>query len=169
MSSCSWTIRNTPGTAYGEVDIMEGFNDITYAYTTLHTQDIDGTCSFTPPAYAETGTSNQDSYDCASGIGCSVKGQEGSYGTPLNDNGGGVYAMDWTSAYINIYFFPRDAIPDDITNGNPDPSGWGTPTANFESQYGDCDIDTSFPPQTIVHHPAFHIFGIGADGKLLVL
>jgi hypothetical protein len=79
-----------------------------------------------------------------------VIGEPNSYGTPMNANGGGVYAMEWTSDYINVYFFPRDAIPDDITNENPDPSGWGTPTANFESQYGDCDIDAHFPAQTIV-------------------
>jgi hypothetical protein len=58
--------------------------------------------------------------------------------------------MEWTSELINIYFFPRNAIPADITSGNPDPSGWGLPTANFESQYGNCDIDANFPAQTIV-------------------
>lgn len=58
--------------------------------------------------------------------------------------------MEWTSELINIYFFPRNAIPADITSGNPDPRGWGKPTANFESKYGDCDIDANFPPQTIV-------------------
>lgn len=147
---CSWTIRNTPGTPYGEIDIMEGFSDITQAYTTLHTQNVDGNCTFTPPANTEIGTSNQDSYDCGGDIGCSVIGQEGSYGTPMNENGGGVYAMEWTSDFINIYFFPRNAIPADITSRNPEPSSWGTPTANFESQYGDCDIDVHFPAQTIV-------------------
>ena len=62
--------------------------------------------------------------------------------------------MEWTSDLINIYFFPRNAIPADIISGNPDPSGWGLPTANFESQYGNCDIDANFPPQTIVCTPA---------------
>ena len=58
--------------------------------------------------------------------------------------------MEWQSDKINIYFFPRNAIPGDITDGNPVPSGWGLPTASFESQYGDCDIDANFPRQTIV-------------------
>lgn len=140
-----------------------GFSNINQAYTTLHTQDVDGTCTFTPPAYAESGTSNQASYDCASGIGCSVIGLEGSYGTSMNNNGGGVYAMEWTSDYIKIYFFPRDSIPVDITTGNPDPSGWGTPTANFESQYGDCDIDGHFPAQTIYFDTDFCGAEAGGD------
>ncbi|KAG0647591.1 Mixed-linked glucanase xgeA [Hyphodiscus hymeniophilus] len=144
----SWTIRNDPG-PYGEIDITEGFSDITYAYTTLHTQDVDGTCSFTPLPGAETGTSNQDSYDCGGQIGCSVQGPEGSYGTPMNDNGGGVWAMEWTSDHINIWFFARNAIPNDVTTEAPNPSGWGTPTANFESQNGECNIDGHFPAQTI--------------------
>ena len=129
---------------------MEGFSDITQAYTTLHTQNVDGNCTFTPPLNAETGTSNQNSYDCGGNIGCSVIRQEGSYGTPMNENGGGVYAMEWTSDFINIYFFPGNAIPADITSGNPEPSGWGTPAATFESQYGNSDIDVHFPAQAVV-------------------
>ncbi|KAH8811184.1 glycoside hydrolase family 16 protein [Xylogone sp. PMI_703] len=142
-----WTIRNGNG-AYGEIDIIEGFSDISTAYTTLHT-DPSSTCTFSPPADQETGTSNQGSTDCAGDIGCSVIGRDGSYGTSFNNNGGGVYAMEWTSSLINIYFFPRNAIPADITAGNPNPSSWGLPTANFESRYGNCDIDANFPPQTI--------------------
>jgi hypothetical protein len=81
----------------------------------------------------------------------------------MNDNGGGVYAMDWTSDHINIYFFPRNAIPDDITSENPDPTKWGTPTANFESRYGSCDIDAHFPPQTIYFDTDFCGAEAGGD------
>ena len=150
MRPYSWTIRNGAGT-YGEIDIIEGFNDITQNYITLHTG---GACTFDPPANTETGTSNNDNYDCnlnsATGVGCSVIAPSGSYGTPFNANGGGVYAMEWTSSLIQIWFFPRSKIPADITSGNPNPSNWGLPTANFNSQYGNCDIDANFPAQTIV-------------------
>lgn len=150
----SWTIRNGDG-AYGEVDIIEGFSDITAGYSTLHTE---AACSFSPPTTAQTGTSNQGSTDCDSNtspIGCSVIGPDNSYGAPFNANGGGIYAMEWTSELINIYFFPRDSIPADITAGTPDPTGWGTPAANFDSQYGSCDIDANFPAQTIVSRLSF--------------
>jgi hypothetical protein len=58
--------------------------------------------------------------------------------------------MEWTSTYIRVWFFSRKNIPADITNGNPTPSGWGMPMANFDSAHGNCDIDANFPAQTIV-------------------
>lgn len=116
----------------------------------MHTQGEAGVCTFNPPADQELGRSNQDSTDCASGIGCSVQGKSGTYGTGFNQNGGGVYAMEWTSDKINIFYFARSDVPVDITTGNPDPANWGLPQANFESKYGDCDIDANFPRQTIV-------------------
>jgi hypothetical protein len=108
--------------------------------------------------------SNNDNYDCSlnSAVGCSVEGPVGSYGSSLNAQGGGVYAMDWTSSYINIYFFLRNAIPADITAGTPDPSSWGLPAAAFDTQYGNCDIDANFPPQTIVSRKSLSAFPLGA-------
>lgn len=116
---------------------------------TLHTG---GPCTFNAPANEESGVSNNDNYDCNlnSAIGCSVQGPVGSYGSSLNAHGGGVYAMEWTSSFIKIFFFPRNAIPADITAGKPNPSSWGLPAAAFDSQNGNCDIDANFPPQTIV-------------------
>jgi hypothetical protein len=144
----SWTIRNNPG-PYGEIDIYEGFNDIEQVYMTLHT---DGDCTFNPPANAQSGVSNNDNFDCQldNPVGCSVKGPVGSYGSSFNAQGGGVFAMEWTSTFIRIYFFSRNAIPADIIAGKPDSSKWGIPAADFDSQYGGCDIDANFPPQTIV-------------------
>lgn len=34
-----------------------------------------------------------------------------------------MYATEWTSDYIRVWFFPRSAIPNNIKNGGqPDPS-----------------------------------------------
>lgn len=124
---------------------------------TLHTS---GNCSFNPPASYESGASNNNNYDCKlnNPVGCSVEGPVGSYGSSFNAQGGGVFAMEWTSTFIRIYLFPRSAIPADITAGKPDPSSWGVAAADFDSQYGDCDIDANFPPQTIVStNPVWHL------------
>ena len=43
--------------------------------------------------------------------------------------GGGVWAMQWTSAGIFIWRFTRSSIPSDISSGTPDSSKWGTPFA----------------------------------------
>lgn len=144
----SWTIRNGNG-PYGEIDILEGSNDITQAFISLHTENA---CTFKSPKSAELGTVNNGNTDCqlSNGAGCSVESTANSYGTPFNKNGGGIYAMQWTSNFIRVWFFARSKIPADITAGTPDPTKWGTPTANFDSADGGCDIDANFPAQTVV-------------------
>ncbi|KAI9055369.1 hypothetical protein LZ554_000326 [Drepanopeziza brunnea f. sp. 'monogermtubi'] len=147
---------------YGEIDILEGFNDITQNYISLHTSL---NCTFKSPARLQTGTSNNDNYDCnlRAGAGCSVQAGRGSYGASFNAQGGGVYAMQWASRFIKIFFFPRDSIPADITAGKPDPRKWGLPTANFDSRHGDCDVNAAFPPQTVFFDSTF--CGAAAGGK----
>jgi hypothetical protein len=147
-SNFSWTIRNNLG-PYGEIDIYEGFNDIEQVYTTLHT---DGNCTFNSPTAAQFGIPNNDNFNCQldNPVGCSIQGPIGSYGSSLNFQSGGVFAMEWKSSFIKIYFFPRNAVPTDITAGMPNPDKWGIPLGNFDSRYGNCDIDTNSPPQTIV-------------------
>ena len=66
--------------------------------------------------------------------GCTAKDNRSqSYGTGFNQNGGGVYALRWTKADgIQIYFFPRNAIPADIKSGaTPTPEKWGNPVADY--------------------------------------
>jgi hypothetical protein len=61
--------------------------------------------------------------------------------------------MSWTRQFINVYYFPRGKIPKDITDGKPNPNGWGTPVASFDESRGKCDIEANFPAQTIVSFP----------------
>lgn len=45
-----------------------------------------------------------------SNAGCGIESSSpSSFGTSLNAAGGGVYAMQWTSKLIKIWFFPRNA------------------------------------------------------------
>lgn len=91
--------------------------------------------------------------DCYSGTnpntGCGVQGPQDTYGQALNANGGGVYAMEWRSEGIRMWFFPRSNIPSDITEGvSPDPSSWGTALADFPNT--NCDIGSHFRNQSII-------------------
>jgi len=76
------------------------------------------------------------------------------YGPGLNAIQGGVYATEWTSTNISIWFFPRNAIPRDITYGRPNPSiqNWGEPLAQFQ---GACDLDSHVKDQQIVFDDTF--------------
>jgi hypothetical protein len=49
--------------------------------------------------------------------------------------------MEWTSSYINVWFFPRNSIPAAVTGTNPTPAQFGKPTAIIA---GACDIDSHF-------------------------
>lgn len=115
---------------------------------TLHTSSG---CTINSGSFTGTlGTTNcwNDAPGQSSNAGCDIQNQNTqSYGTGFNSVGGGVYATEWTSAEINIWFFPRGSIPADIGSGTPDPTTWGEPVAQFQ---GGCDIDTYFQNQQIV-------------------
>lgn len=85
--------------------------------------------------------------------GCGVKGEPDTFGQAFNENGGGIYAMEWRDAGIRVWFFPRSDIPSDIptdvsNTSAPDPSTWGTPFADFPST--DCDISSHFKNHSII-------------------
>ena len=84
---------------------------------------------------------------CDGGNGCSTQvGGPTSYGDGFNKNGGGIYAMEWTSDHINA---PTDAL-----GAAPDPTTWGTPTASFVGG-STCDIDANFQNNNIVIDTTF--------------
>ena len=75
-------------------------------------------------------------------------GATSSYGSAYNTNGGGIMAMEWRDAGIRMWQFDRDSIPTDITDQNPDPSSWGTASADFPNT--DCSISSHFKNQSII-------------------
>ncbi|PVH81091.1 glycoside hydrolase family 16 protein [Cadophora sp. DSE1049] len=131
----------------GEIDIIEGILQQTNVMT-LHTGDtctISGTQSL---GTLQTNDCNQNN-----GYGCSISSSSPiSYGDSFNSANGGVYATQWTSDYIRIWYFPRSSIPEDIVNGEPDPSNWGLPDGNFQ---GNCDVDANFAEHQIVFDTTF--------------
>ncbi|CED84840.1 glycoside hydrolase family 16 protein [Phaffia rhodozyma] len=122
----------------GEIDILEGTHSWDRNQVSVHTSDgctipsnygasaVLTTGSFVNTNCASYATSNQ-------GCGQRESASHQAYGEPFNQNGGGVYAMKWDTSGISVYFFPRNAIPADITQGVPLPETWGTPMGNFPS------------------------------------
>ena len=123
----------------GEIDNIEGINLQAQDPITMHSG----------PSCSMIGKS------CDGGNGCSTQvGGPTSYGDGFNNNGGGIYAMEWTSDYINVYFFPHSNAPTDILEAAPDPTTWGTPTASFVGG-STCDIDANFQNNNIVLDTTF--------------
>ncbi|PBP19897.1 glycoside hydrolase family 16 protein [Diplocarpon rosae] len=137
----------------GEIDIIEGVNIQSTNIITLHTS---AGCSINM-AGSQSGTvlgSSDCNYDNANG-GCSVStSTANAYGSAFNSNGGGVYAMQWESSGIYVWFFPRGRIPRDITDGAPVTGNWGTPVVAFNGGSG-CEIDSHFANQNIVFDTTF--------------
>ena len=145
-----WTFGpNWPNS--GEIDIIEGVNQQTTDSITLHTS---AGCNFESTGSLSTSTLSTTNCNAGSGDdGCSFStAATNGFGTGFNGQGGGVYAMEWTASVIQVWFFPRSSIPKDIAAGNPDPTGWGTPTASFS---GDCNITNHFLDHNIVFDTTF--------------
>lgn len=64
-----------------------------------------------------------------------------------------MYAMQWASTGIYVWFWPRGSIPADITAKDIDVSSWGTPLATFSGS--GCNFDKSFASQNIVFDTTF--------------
>ncbi|KXS99181.1 hypothetical protein AC578_3032 [Pseudocercospora eumusae] len=136
----------------GEIDVLEAVNQGNIGnQMTLHTTSG---CKMNVKR-KETGdalykTCKNTTNDNA---GCGVMGGRETYGESFNDNGGGIYAMEWRDQGIRVWFFSRDDIPsdipDDVTNTTaPDPSTWGEALADFPSTH--CDISSHFRNQSII-------------------
>ncbi|KAI9924860.1 hypothetical protein ASPWEDRAFT_740224 [Aspergillus wentii DTO 134E9] len=132
--------------ANGEIDILETTNKANEGNTvTLHSTagcHVEG-------KRKQTGSAEFLSCEDTNGnAGCGVQGTPDTYGEELNDNGGGVYALELRNAGIRAWFFPRHLIPNDIANSTPDPSTWGTALADFPNTH--CDISSHFSNQSII-------------------
>jgi hypothetical protein len=70
---------------------------------------------------------------------------------------GGVYVIEWTTKSVKIWTFAHNQLPTDIKDGQPDPSLWDTPLANF---HGDCNFGEGFRDQIVTttkHSTNIHV------------
>lgn len=133
----------------GEIDIVEGVNKNEYNEIVLHTS---GSCGISADNDMTGTVSSTECGEASGTIGCVVKGKNGTSGTPFNEQGGGVYALERTSEFIKIWYFPRDSIPESITKGTPDTAHFGTPMAHLQ---GSCDFGEHFSAQKLIFNTDF--------------
>ncbi|TGO29938.1 hypothetical protein BPAE_0009g00340 [Botrytis paeoniae] len=136
----------------GEIDIIEGVNLGTTNTITLHTAAGCTVSNSNSQSGTTTITSNCNQDNAGTGCGVATSNTQ-NYGTGFNAIGGGVYAMQWASTGIYVWFWPRGSIPADITAKDIDVSSWGTPLATFSGS--GCNFDKSFASQNIVFDTTF--------------
>lgn len=137
----------------GEIDVIEGVNLAGTDTITLHTA---AGCTINI-AGSQAGTVLQNSNCNAdnANTGCGVTTTTANaYGNGFNNIGGGVYAMQWESSGVYVWFFPRSSIPSDITNGAPVTGNWGLPIVAFNGG-SSCNIDSFFANENIVFDTTF--------------
>ncbi|KAF8193714.1 laminarinase [Pholiota molesta] len=146
-----WETKESNWPAGGEVDILEGVNDVSPNQATLHTSPG---CTM-PASRAETG--NPVLLDCNTAVngnaGCGVQfPTTTSYGPSFNSNGGGWFAIERTASFIYVWFWPRNSgsVPSDVRSGASQAvtDNWGTPTAAFPNT--DCNISQFFQENNII-------------------
>lgn len=73
--------------------------------------------------------------------GCGISDpSESSFGQAFNENGGGIFVMEWKESGISIWRFNRQNLPIDLTPGHsPNPNSWSQhpPLAHWSND--DCN------------------------------
>ncbi|KAF9220689.1 glycoside hydrolase family 16 protein [Gyrodon lividus] len=142
----------------GEVDIVEGANNVIPNQSTLHTSP---NCTIPTSGVNQLGTTIHA--DCDATVdyneGCAVQLTEddNSFGPNFNQHGGGWYAMERTDNYISVWFWERGDIsaPWDIVSGahTVHTKHWGTPAAHFPNT--NCNLADHFGPNNIIINLTF--------------
>ncbi|KAH7915778.1 glycoside hydrolase family 16 protein [Hygrophoropsis aurantiaca] len=152
-SSFNRTLGNGVWPWNGEIDIIEGVHDNEHNQVTWHTApgcNLTATSNFTGTIVQTNGVDNlQCNAFIDSNAGCGVtEWSRASYGPYFDSQGGGVFAMKWDADGIAVWSFYRAAIPQDIVQGEPNPSNWGQPVASLSPLA--CNITQSFANHSIV-------------------
>eukprot|EP00727_Mastigamoeba_balamuthi_P000462 m51a1_g10412 putative endo- -beta-glucanase (583) ;mRNA; f:68291-70292 len=118
----------------GEIDIIENVHRATTNLLTLHTKE--GCDQSSEPTTAFTGSwSTKNCWINAPGQGnnqgCGIVNPPNTYGSALNQRGGGVWATLWTNEQIAVWYWQHDQVPGDLSSSTPNPYAWGNPVAKF--------------------------------------
>lgn len=150
-----WSLGSGTWPEGGEIDVLENIHLAQTNQMVIHTGD---NCTMETPRRSALGSIEGT---CAGSEGCRVRASTGkSYGDAFNANGGGVYALQWTSGAIKIWFFPRDKVDSevaawrDLDSGALDISRFGLPQAVFAGGRG-CDVDTHFVEHRFIFDTTF--------------
>jgi len=128
----------------GEIDIFETVNLMNHNQMALHT--LAGCTKATDAT--QSGTNGAT--DCSTSAGCIVAdSNQNSVGAAFAAAGGGVWATQFDTSGVFIWFWNTANVPANLNSGNSvDLSTWGTPTASYPSST--CNMTQSFGPQQLV-------------------
>jgi hypothetical protein len=159
---CSvWPSLFTQGQVWpqqGEIDIIENVNLATDNRFSLHVgvddcnQPISAASNQTGTITTPDGNISNCTVTPTTGqntVGCVVtETKSNSFGSGFAGQGGGVFAMQWDTDGIAMWYFARGSVPSNIgISSSPDPTTWGNASAWYPAS--GCNPSTSFGPQII--------------------
>ncbi|KAL1742801.1 glycoside hydrolase family 16 protein [Schizophyllum fasciatum] len=141
--------NNWPGA--GEIDVLEGVNDVVPDAATLHT-----TAGCTMPnnrGMFGTPTQSDCNHDVNGNAGCGVRmTSPNSFGPNFNANGGGWFVTERTDTAIRVWFWERNDpnVPAGIRDRSSEITSetLATPQALFPNT--NCDFNSHFGPLRII-------------------
>jgi hypothetical protein len=123
----------------------------------IHVSEKQGQCKIKQSPWMKAEKDRWGSCTQEGSHGCNANDpRSNSFGSGFNNNGGGVYAMEWTRDHVRLWFFPRGSIPNGANGplgSSPKPSAWGIPTTSFEAE--SCDFDAHIKKQHIIVDTTF--------------
>ncbi|KAH7401145.1 concanavalin A-like lectin/glucanase domain-containing protein [Phaeosphaeria sp. MPI-PUGE-AT-0046c] len=144
----------------GEIDMIEQANAHPLNQISIH---VKNTCLVNPSPNMTGHPERLDNCAHSSSSGCAINdARTTSFGHAFNAIGGGVYALEWTTSKISVWFWPRGtytAAEFHPFHPHPRPGEWGPAVAVYEGREGGgrvgCDIEAAFRKQRIVINTTF--------------
>lgn len=127
-----WTLGGPDGWPYaGEIDIIQGANNQAGNWMSLHTGHAASIQTDTNPMsgiVAATDCNVETDPNNPNYTGCKIVDEDPS---TYSDYNGGVWAMQWTSSVINVWFWPYGSVPSSALSNSPVvTSDWGVPRSS---------------------------------------
>ncbi|KAJ7931205.1 glycoside hydrolase family 16 protein [Mycena leptocephala] len=130
----------------GEIDVVEGVSLYDQNIYSVHTGSgcsisDSAVSSMTKVKIVQTDGTNCDAN--ANPAGCGFTDQQTStFGPGFNSAGGGVFALQFDTTGIKMWFFQSGSVPGDISSLAPNPSSWGAPRMSVPTS--NCSPTTYF-------------------------
>lgn len=118
----------------GEIDIIEGVNELTRNKASLHSGNTACAIDNVPMQGSIASSDCQTTHNSVMDnfVGCGINsGSNAGFGDPFNTGSGGTYAMQWTDTFIKTWFFPRGSEPKSLSCSAPDVTEFGMPDSYF--------------------------------------
>ncbi|KAJ7154734.1 glycoside hydrolase family 16 protein [Mycena filopes] len=115
----------------GEIDVVEGVSLYNQNIYSIHTGSGCSIPSSSVSSMTQVKIVSTEGDDCDATVNPAACGfsdkSAATFGPGFNAAGGGVYALQFDTSGIKMWFFQAGKVPSDISSKDPNPANWGSP------------------------------------------